>query len=304
MRVRNALTLTAAALVSAWGLAAPVSAAEPVEWRSDPPIIWIDPTDGLDFSVEYFVDPMPEGAWVVGATAPNLVKPDSGHSVIQCTVAKTPTGATLSCAVLGEFEPKEGNAGVARVRFTVEGIEYVLMDVPIVICPPTGCASYFELALAESSMTVCAGEDLAAVEPNSYVFNVPWNAQLAQLGTIDGDPGADWEFLSAPPADGSVFEFRGWFSNPGEYTLPITVTDEFGTPHTAELELIVEDCGPAASPTAAPAPRLAATGTDHLGRMLPLAVGLGAAGLGAVGLAFLIAATRLTRRAEGRAGRD
>lgn len=247
-RILVALALTVGVVGVA---AAPASAGEPPEGTSvDPPHVWVDPTvpfkdDRLGFIVDVHF-PIPDSNWVVRASAPKIT-----DSVTHCSLTKTDFGATLECQGFGTGAP-----GDKPVFLSVksEGGDDWQIEFVVTVCPLTGCGTYFELALAPTALEVCPGADLASLGPIAYEFNVPWNASNVAFGPVPSAAGGTWEIHSDLPADGAAFTLTGSLQNPGTYGLPVTVTDEFGTPHDAELPITVltpGECG-----------MLAATGTD------------------------------------------
>jgi MYXO-CTERM domain-containing protein len=256
------LTRILVAIALAIGVAgvatSPASADEPPEGTYlDPPHVWVDPTILIDDDqIGFVVDahfPLPETYWVVHASAPALTE-----SVTHCSIDKTDFGASLECRGIGAGVP-----GDKPMFFDIksEGGDNWKIEFTVTVCPLTGCDAYFELALDPTAVEVCPGADLASVGPIAYEFNVPWNASNVAFGPIPSAAGGTWEIHSELPADGAAFTLTGSLDNPGTYTLPVTVTDEFGNPHDAELPITVltpGECGMLAATGADPAPTAAA----------------------------------------------
>lgn len=245
-----------------------------------PAHVWVDPTHpNGDGEVWFFVTitfPVPDTHWVTHAIAPRLTD-GSTH----CQTTKTATGVTFACTSAGTAIPAEISSALS-VRS--EGGDDFGWVIPITVCPLTGCSDLFELTLSETAWEVCPGEDLAALDPVVYEFNVPWNAAEVRVGSLAA-AGGDPEFFSGPPAAGSEFTATGSLQNPGSYELPVTLVDEFGSDHTATIDVTVK--------TAAACGQLAATGSALEGTT---ALATGMLGLIAAGVIVLAAASRRAAR--------
>ncbi|MDO7882617.1 hypothetical protein [Antiquaquibacter soli] len=299
MRTRMPL-IAAAVAVLTLGIAAPASAAAPptdppAGWYTSPAHIWVDPTVGLEFDVEFFFT-IPTSFWVLHAQAPVLFDRNVGHSVTHCQVAKTATGATFTCDTLGDAPAAPGDYS-ATIAVRSEGGDNYSLTAPITVCPLTGCSPEFDVELVSGDATeepaaweTCAGADLTELGSVAYAFNVPWNADAVELSGVVGSAGDAPDAEVVPiggAAAGDGFSLEGTIATPGEYTVTATITDEFGGEHTAELPLTVADCA---------SPQLAATGstTDRLDGMLALAVGFAGAGILAVAIAAWVTRRRVS----------
>jgi hypothetical protein len=139
------------------------------------------------------------------------------------------------------------------------GVTRYTGTVPITVCDGP-CSDLFSLAVSPQPLRYLVDTDLASQAQGSVDFNVDWNATEWTFGSpLDGSgtpaPGA-YDLIAEPPRNGAHFGFRGSFSEVGEYSLEVAVTDEFGVVHTDTVPVII--CGDAACMQGAPT--LASTG--------------------------------------------
>lgn len=250
---------------------------------TSPAHAWVDPTHPTDLGRVWFaIDfhfPFPDTHWVSHAQAPRLT-----DGVTHCQLIKNNDEqyVTMRCEAIGTAVPGEY---VAPLDVRSEGGDNFGWSVPVTVCPLDGCSPLFSLELANASWEVCPGDDLSALDPAQYVFNVAWNpdevsVDTAGLAAAGGDPA----FFSGPPADGSELSATGSLQVPGAYVVPVTITDEFGGEHTADLDITVK--------SAAACGQLAATGSA-LDQMAGVAGGMFA--LIALGALTVAAAARRSR---------
>lgn len=223
---------------------------------------WLDPSrvDAFDrryFSVRFTFPPYDEG---VGVAATSKASREFAF-VSDCVFtgfAPTAGEGELTCTLLDEPAP-EAHQLVANLK----GDRAAVYDayLAIEVCPSTGCSPLFALAATPAEpITVCAGESFGRAL--AYDFNLDWNASGATLG--DEAP-IGVSFDAGSVRDGGTFSIAGGLSEPGEYGIPIIVTDEFGGEHTTSVS--VTAAGAASEACAAvsnddPAPELADTGAD------------------------------------------
>lgn len=284
--IGTALIATALTLAVAPAAQAAVPPGPPPEGSFVTPAhVWVDPThtndDGRLWFVADFHFPFPDTYWVSHGTAPRL-----SDGVTHCSLTKNEAGQYLrfSCDATGTAAPGDVPASVS---IRSEGGDNFGWTIPITVCPLDGCSPLFSLELTNASWEVCPGDDLSALDPAQYVFNVDWNpdevsVDTAGLAAAGGNPA----FFSGPPADGSELSATGSLQVPGAYVVPVTITDEFGGEHTADLDITVK--------SAAACGQLAATGSA-LDQMAGTALGMLA--VIAAGTLALVGASRRSRRA-------
>ncbi len=232
---------------------------------------WVDPThpDGTGkYPISFeFHFPVPSTHWVSHATAPRYTS-----GLTHCSLHNLDFGTTIDCLATGD--PVPGDYTIP-VDIRSEGGDDFGFVANFTVCPETGCSDLFTLALEPEASAVCAGTDLSELGDIAYRFNVLWNASDAQFGALPGVT-----VTSDLPSDGATFTLAGSLATPGDYELPVTVTDEFGGEHDASLPIT------ALAPGEAGCPGLAATGLqpqETIGWMLALL---------ATGTVLLVAARR------------
>lgn len=242
IRAASAIILATVSVATASGTA-PADGTPPQYSYVTPAHAWIDPAlsnDHHTFPVafEYHFVP-PEGAWSVHSTTPDYTTKDP-----HCVPAKSDVGANVYCTGGGEGYP-----GDYEVRLTVrpEGAEDFDLIGHLTVCEPGRCSTSFDLAVEPAAATACPGNDLSQLGEFSYQFNVPWNASDATFGDLPGV-----SVSTEPPADGGTFRLAGSIAEPGEHTLDVTVTDEFGGVHLSELSITVPSAGESGCPGLAP----------------------------------------------------
>ncbi len=229
---------------------------------------WIDPTvvNGSGrpfFSATMNFPPIDAGVHTVAhGTAPSGLATAS-----HCQIARPADGVTgVTCEFLGTVTPGDSTV---TIRVRSEGGHDYSASVPVTMCPLTGCSPLFEVtAVQAESIEVCPDEQLAG--SFVYDFNVAWNASGAALGE-EAPEGLTLDAGSV--RDGGAFSIAGVVSEPGEYSIPIVVTDEFGVEHSTSVAVTITEpvpgvCGVALEEEEEPgpqpeaAPELAHTGID------------------------------------------
>lgn len=265
----SALALAIVGLTST----AAVAADPPEGSYVSPARAWVDPTqpdiDGDHVvTVEYHF-PLPTTHWVSHSRAPRYT-----DGVTHCIGTKMDFGIRMTCSATGD--PVPGDYTIP-LDIRSEGGDDFGFVANFTVCPETGCSDLFTLALEPEASAVCAGTDLAELGDIAYRFNVLWNASDARFGALPGVT-----VTSDFPTDGSTFALAGSLATPGDYELPLTVTDEFGGDHDSTLPITTLAAGEAGCPG------LAATGLqshETIGWMLALL---------ATGTVLVIAAHRRT----------
>jgi len=277
------VTFSAAAAVAFASVfvAVPAMADSPGASHS-PEHVWVDPTvRNLDGNYEWsFAIHFPEisGPAVTSASAPEFTT-----GPVHCQAPEAIDGGVLSCegqgnAIPGEYVVDVELMGLAGVLHTWE--------VPLTVCPLTGCADVFSLTISPSTLIVWANPNIYDQTFGTYVFNTDWNpVEVAIDDLVDANgspPEGDAYPVTERPMNGSNFGYRGAFTSPGYYYSTVTMYDEFGNPHEADYTVrvcTVETCRDLLG--------LANTGVDSLSIGVAAAAAVGLSGIG-----FAIVATR------------
>ncbi len=209
--------------------------------------------------------------------------PSGLAQISHCSITRPEEGTTtITCDFLGDIRPGESTI-TARIR-SEAGHDYQA-TVPVTMCLLTGCSPLFEVAaVQEAAISACPSA--AFTVEGVFDFNVAWNATAAAVGA--GAP-AGLSLTADGLRDGSSFRLAGVIDQPGEVSIPIVVTDEFGSTHETRVLVTV------LSPGTPPCPSLAATGAS----VISPAVGLGAIAMllaGILGLQLAGRPTTLGRR--------
>lgn len=242
-------------ILAVLAVAVPLAAGGPVAASADstpgiaidPPHGWIDPTKPNDqgrfvATTQTVIFPTSIDDYVIHSQAPKFMSPGG---VVRCGIdERTSTTMTWTCEGLGSL-PAPGDYLLLSTLRGEAPLPPYDVEMPITVCPLTGCSPIFDYAFAADPVVACQGA--ATTLTSAYDFNLPWNATAASVGTV---PGAQLELLSGVPADGSALELEATFANTGTIGIPITVTDEFGGEHDASLPVTVGDCAlPATGPS-------------------------------------------------------
>lgn len=232
---------------------------------------WMDPTQGDSlgrpyFAVPFTFPPYPEG---LGVVADSKSTREFGFAA-ECEFTRFVPAAgegELTCTLVDDLEPAEHELMVYLKSDRSANYQARLF---IELCPLTGCSPLFSVAAVQTAaIEVCPGDALALAA--TYDFNLPWNASGAALGT--GAP-AGVTLDAGAVRDGGAFSIAGSITEPGEQSIPIVVTDEFGGEHATAVTVTVRDAATVACGM------LAATGPSPLGppaAVAALAVLLGGA---------------------------
>jgi LPXTG-motif cell wall-anchored protein len=212
-----------------------------------PQHVWVDPTvrnvDGnYEWSLRINMPEVTEPA-VTRATAPEFAT-----GSVHCTAPQPVDGGILSCVGIGDAIPGDYTV-VVELRVTA-GILYT-WEVPLTVCPLTGCSDLYSFTVSPDPIVIWAGDTRETHMGGTYNFNVPWNFEeitfLGDLLDAQGNiaPGL-YDPLSEPATDGAQFGYRGYFTQPGYYSSTIVISDEFGGEHSADFTVRV--CSPETCP--------------------------------------------------------
>lgn len=241
-----ALTTVLASVAGGAVFALPAQADSP-EVSHTPQHVWVDPTvpnaDG-DYEWSFTIN-MPELTEfsVISANAPQFTT-----GSVQCQAPQPVDGGILSC--VGEGDAIPGDYRVDVELRVVAGILYT-WEVPLTVCPLTGCSDLFSFTVSPNPMVIWAGDTTETHIGGTYDFNVLWNFGeikfLDDLVDAQGKvaPGL-YDQLSEPASNGAQFGYRGYFTQPGYYSSTVNVSDEFGGEHSADFTVRV--CSPETCP--------------------------------------------------------
>ncbi|WP_439564457.1 hypothetical protein [Microcella sp.] len=232
---------------------------------------WMDPTQGDSlgrpyFAVPFTFPPYPEG---LGVVANSRSTREFGFAA-ECEFTRFVPAAgegELTCTLVDDLEPANHELIVNLRSDRSANYQARLF---IELCPLTGCSPLFSVAAVQAAaIEVCPGDAFSG--SFTYDFNLPWNASGAALGP--GAP-AGVTLDAGSVLDGGAFSIAGSLTAPGEQSIPIIVTDEFGGEHPTAVTVTVRDAATVACGM------LAATGPSPLGppaAVAALAVLLGGA---------------------------
>jgi LPXTG-motif cell wall-anchored protein len=213
-------------------LAIPAQADSP-EVSHTPQHVWVDPTvPNVDGNYEWsFRINMPEVTEpaVFSASAPQFTT-----GAVICQAPQAIDGGILSCVGTGDAIPGDYTVDV-ELR-VLAGTLYT-WEVPLTVCPLTGCSDLFSLTISPDPMVIWANPTITEQTYGQYDFNIDWNAdevKLDELRDAQGNiaPGI-YDPVSEIPRNGSQFGYRGSFTQPGYYFGTVTMIDEFGGEHDA-----------------------------------------------------------------------
>ena len=236
---RAAIVALSATLVGASvAVTAPAQADSP-EVSHRPTHVWVDPTQrNVDGNYEWsFSIHLPEitEAAVVSGSAPQFTT-----GVVTCQAPDPVDGSTLSCVGQGDAIPGEYTVDV-ELR-VLAGVLYT-WQVPLTVCPLTGCSDLFSLTITPDPIVVWANPNIYEQTYGTYTFNTDWNpseVKIDDLVDAHGNPAPGiFDPISEPPANGHKFGFRGTFTQPGYYYSTVTMVDEFGGEHPAPITVRV-----------------------------------------------------------------
>jgi LPXTG-motif cell wall-anchored protein len=262
-QVRSSLAtvLTTALLASFAGtamVAIPAQADSP-EVSHSPQHVWVDPTapnaDGnYEWSVTIFMPPITSQA----VTNPNAIPFTNG--VVHCQAPAAEDGGVLSCEGTGDPVPGEYTIEIDLISV---GSQSYSWEIPLTVCPLTGCSDLFSLTISPDPMVIWANPSITEQTYGRYDFNIDWNADEVKLDELRDAQGSIapgmYDPVSEIPRNGSQFGYRGSFTQPGYYFGTVTMIDEFGGEHDAPYTVRV--CTPE---TCADLLALPDTGVDTL----------------------------------------
>jgi len=214
--------------------------ADSPEVSHTPQHVWVDPTvPNADDEYEWsFTINMPEltEAGVISATAPQFTT-----GPVACTAPQAVDGGILSC--VGEGDPIPGDYTVDVELRVTAGTLYT-WEVPLTVCPLTGCSDLFSFTVSPNPIVIWAGKTMETHMGGTYNFNVLWNfSEITSFGDLldaQGNvaPGL-YDRKSERATDGARFAFQGYFTQPGYYSSTIVISDEFGGEHSADFTVRV-----------------------------------------------------------------
>jgi LPXTG-motif cell wall-anchored protein len=220
-------------------LAIPAQADSP-EVSHTPQHVWVDPTvrnaDGnYEWSFRINLPEVTEQA-VIGATAVQFT-----NGVVHCQAPQPVDGGILTCEGTGDAIPGDYTVDV-ELR-VLAGTLYT-WEVPLTVCPLTGCSDLFSFTVSPNPIVIWAGDTRETHIGGTYNFNVLWNFGeikfLDDLRDAQGIVAAGlYDPLSEPAKDGAQFGYRGYFTQPGYYSSTVIVLDEFGGEHSADFTVRV-----------------------------------------------------------------
>jgi hypothetical protein len=245
---------------------------------------WADPTvlspDGNPtVSATMVFPPIDPAVFAVAQGNVPLGLSDSVH----CTVSRPENGtSTIRCEFLGTPRPGDSTLSI-RVR-SEAGDDYSA-SIPVTMCPLTGCSPLFEVTATQTAtIETCPDESFTLT--GAFDFNLPWNA----IGAALADDAPDGVTLTATGVrDGSAFAVGGALTEPGEQSIPIIVTDEFGVGHATTVDVTVS------SPSPTLCSSLAATGAAPVSATALGVAALALLAAGVIGLQYSRARSGATR---------
>ncbi len=221
-------------------LVTPALAATSPEVSSTPSHIWVDPTmrnanNKYEWSAALHMPPITSYA----VMNPNLVQFTTG--AIHCQAPTAEDGGVISCEGAGDAIPGAYNVHIELVSV---GDQSYTWDIPLTVCPLTGCSDLFSLTVSPTPIVVWANPNIYDQTYGQYDFNVDWNATEVRMedNLLDaqGNPAPGiHDPVSEIPGNGSQFGYRGTFTQPGYYYSTITMIDEFGGEHEAPFTVRV-----------------------------------------------------------------
>lgn len=215
-----------------------------------PSHVWIDnvinPTGA--FAVEFHGFTSLAGHAVTHGTAPRILPVDSNANMVTHCEAPSPTGvSSFGCDTRSEptsaVAPGEYSTAITIME-DVDGVGVLRYSgtLPITICSGS-CSSLFSLAVSPEPLRFLVNSELESQAQGTLEFNVDWNATAVAFGEVVNGSGTSapgqYTVAAAAPANGSQFGFTGSFSQPGEYSLQVAVTDEFGAVHLDDVAITV-----------------------------------------------------------------
>ena len=116
-------------------------------------------------------------------------------------------------------------------------------QVPLTVCPLTGCSDLFSLTISPDPVVVWANPNIYEQTSGTYTFNTDWNpleVRIDDLVDAQGNPAPGiYDVKSERPGNGRKFVYAGTFTQPGYYYSTVTMSDEFGGEHEAPFTVRV-----------------------------------------------------------------
>jgi hypothetical protein len=145
-----------------------------------PQHVWVDPTQrNIDGDYEWsFRINMPEVTEqaVISATAVQFTT-----GVVSCQAPEPVDGGILSCVGTGDAIPGDYTVDV-ELR-VLAGTLYT-WEVPLTVCPLSGCSDLFSLTISPDPMVIWANPTITEQTYGQYDFNVDWNADEVKLDEL------------------------------------------------------------------------------------------------------------------------
>ncbi len=276
------LTFASAFVIGTAGLGAlafvtPATAASSPEVSSSPTHIWVDPTvrnanNKYEWSAVIHMPPITSHAVIHSTVVPFAT------GVMHCQAPAATDGGVLSCEGEGDAIPGEYTV---TMELRSEGDQNYFWEIPLTVCPLTGCSDLFSLTVSPTPIVVWANPTITEQTYGQYDFNVDWNATEVRMqdNLLDaqGNPAQGiYDLKSEIPGNGSRFGYYGTFTQPGYYYSTVTMIDEFGGEHEAPFTVRVCTPETCADLLKLPDTGVAATANTAGGAFAVLAVGAGA----------------------------
>jgi len=161
--------------------------------------------------------------------------------LVHCQAPAASDGGVLTCTGAGDAIPGEYSV---VMELKSEGDQSYYWDIPLTVCPLTGCSDLFSLTSSPTPIVVWANPNIYDQTYGQYDFNVDWNATEVKMedNLVDaqGNPAPGiHDPISEIPGNGSHFGYRGTFTQPGYYYSTVTMVDEFGGEHEAPFTVRV-----------------------------------------------------------------
>lgn len=244
------VALLTAGLVS---LSLPAQAAD--EPYFETPHVWINPLTNANtsFSVMFQGFTTLPGTTVVSGTAPAYRPATGSINLLTSCTSPTATGVSpLECHTsnnpLIQVAAGEYSTSVIISNDQNGVVTHNTYTLPITVCNGA-CSDLFDFTVAPGTLRYLVGSPVQAAGRGVFDFNVAWNAVTLGIGNVTNSSGVVAAGTYSPLAeqirDGSAFQFAGSFTQPGEYSFPVSIVDEFGVTHVQTVPLIVcadENC--------------------------------------------------------------
>ena len=219
------------------------------------PHVWINPPTNANtsFSVVFQGFTTLPGATVVSGLAP-AYRPASGSTPLltACTLPTATGVSPFSCRTDNNpsvpVAPGEYSTAVIISNDQNSVVTHRTYTLPITVCDGA-CSSLFDFTVVPGTLRYLVDSPVQAAGRGVLDFNVAWNASSLGIGEVTNSAGVTapgtYSAIAEMVQDGSAFEFQGTFTQPGVYSFPVSVVDEFNVTHVQTVPLIVcadENC--------------------------------------------------------------